>query len=143
VAFIDCVNQCDLPRLGDLMSDDHRLVVLDEPPVVGRAANVVAWEGYFSAFPDYVIHPRYLVVEGSQVAVLGATTGSHLGLPDDEELALGVIWLAEVVDGRLIHWQVAEDTPELREVAFPALGGASGPSVHLSPSSSSRRWSPG
>ena len=54
------------------------------------------------------------------VAVLGATTGSHLGLPDDEELTLDVIWLAETVDGTVSLWRVAEDSPELRaEVGIP------------------------
>jgi SnoaL-like domain len=139
VSFIDCINRGDRQGLADLMSDDHRLVVLDEAPVVGRAANVAAWDGYFAAFPDYVIHPRvihprvihprvihprvihprHVAFEGSQVAVLGATTGSHLGLSDSEELALGVIWLADVLDGRLTRWQVADDTPELRAACFP------------------------
>ena len=119
VSFIDCINRGEHGGLADLMGDDHRLVVLDEAPVVGRAANLTAWEGYLSAFPDYVIHPRHLAVAGSQVAVLGATTGSHLGLPDDEELALGVIWLADVVEGRLTRWQVAEDTAALRAARFP------------------------
>jgi hypothetical protein len=36
------------------------------------------------------------------VAVLGHTTGSHLGLPDHEERALSLIWLAEVKDGQLL-----------------------------------------
>ena len=48
------------------------------------------------------------------MAVLGVTTGSHLGLPDEEEMGLSVIWLAHVVDGRLSSWRVAADTPELR-----------------------------
>jgi hypothetical protein len=43
------------------------------------------------------------------------TTGCHLGLPDDEEMRLGVIWLAHVVDGRLSSWHVADDTAALRE----------------------------
>ena len=48
------------------------------------------------------------------MAVLGVTTGSHLGLPDEEEMRLGVIWLAHAVDGRLSSWRVAADTPGLR-----------------------------
>jgi hypothetical protein len=37
-----------------------------------------------------------------------ATTGSHLHLPDDEELALPpVTWIAAVDAGRLTLWQVA------------------------------------
>jgi hypothetical protein len=114
VSFIDCINRGDLSGLAKLMRQDHRLVVLDEQPLVGRDANVEAWQGYFTAFPDYVIYPRYLTAFGERVTVLGTTTGSHLGLPDAEELKLTVLWLAHVTDGALSLWQVAEDTPVAR-----------------------------
>jgi hypothetical protein len=117
VSFIDCINRGDLERLAGLMHDDHRLVVLDEAPLVGRDANVQAWQGYFSSFPAYVIYPRYLTTIDERVAVLGTTTGSHLGLPDAEEGALTVLWLAEVTDGKLSLWQIAEDTPTARSQA--------------------------
>jgi hypothetical protein len=48
------------------------------------------------------------------VAILGHTTGSHLGLSDDEERQLTLIWLAEVVDGGIRSWRLIEDTPENR-----------------------------
>jgi hypothetical protein len=114
VSFIDRINRSDLDGLRELMHDNHTLVVLDESPLTGRQANVDAWSGYFSAFPDYVIYPRCIASKGSRVAVLGATTGSHLGLSDDEEAKLTVIWLASVADGLLLELRVAEDTPELR-----------------------------
>jgi hypothetical protein len=117
VSFIDAVNRGDLDRLAALMHVDHRLVVLDEEPVVGRAANIRAWHGYLSSFPAYVIYPRHIAGDGSRVAVLGTTTGSHLGLPDEEERRLNVIWLAEVDAGALLLWEVAEDTPDTRERA--------------------------
>ena len=117
IGFIDCINRGDLDGLAELMTDDHRLVVLDEPPLVGRQANREAWNGYFSSFSDYVIYPRHVAGSGASVAVLGTTTGSHLGLPDEEEMKLDVIWQAEVVGGKVSLWRVAEDTPELRAQA--------------------------
>lgn len=88
VDFINCINHGDLGGLTDLMDERHTLVVLGEEPLIGRAANVQAWSGYFRAFPYYLIHPRHLTVDGPRVAVLGSTTGSHLALPDDEEVEL-------------------------------------------------------
>jgi ketosteroid isomerase-like protein len=114
VSFLDCINRGDLDGLTALMTHDHTLAVLDEPPLVGRQANRDAWNGYFTAFPDYVIYPRQIATSGSAVAVLGATTGSHLALPDDEEIKLNVIWVSETVNGELSLWRVAEDTPSLR-----------------------------
>ena len=60
ISFIDRINHTDLVGLTELMHADHRLVVLEEPPIVGRDANVDAWRGYFTAIPEYVIHPRFL-----------------------------------------------------------------------------------
>ncbi|MGH9216003.1 MAG: nuclear transport factor 2 family protein [Acidimicrobiales bacterium] len=122
LSFIDCINRGDVEGLGNLMTADHQLVVLDESPLAGRAGNVEAWKGYVSAYPEYVIYPRHLVADEARVAVLGTTTGSHLGLPDADELKLGVIWLAEVTDGALSRWQIVEDTPLARaEAGLPLM----------------------
>ena len=56
--------------------------------------------------------------------MLGTATGSHLGLPNDEELQLGVIWLADVAGGVLSSWQVVDDTPEARR-RYGVLAGSS------------------
>jgi ketosteroid isomerase-like protein len=118
--FIDCINRGDLNEIAALLSDDHRMVVLDEAALCGRNASIDAWKAYLSSFPDYLIFRRHTTAHGSRVAVLGTTSGSHLGLVPEEEMKVTVIWLAEVVDGRLAGWQVAEDTPELRlAVGFP------------------------
>ncbi len=114
IGFIDAINRGDVGRLTALISPDHRLQVLQEPPVTGQDANRDAWHGYVTAFPDYVIYPDRLVHRGDDVVVLGSTTGSHLGLPDDEERQLMVIWRATVQDGLLTLWQIIEDTPAQR-----------------------------
>jgi ketosteroid isomerase-like protein len=116
IGFIDAINRGDVGRLASLMAPDHRLQVLKEPPVTGRDANRDAWHGYMTAFPDYVIYPDRLVHRGDEVAVLGRTTGSHLGLPDHEERQLTVIWRATVRDGLLTLWQIIEDTPAQRAI---------------------------
>jgi hypothetical protein len=46
--------------------------------------------------------------------VLGHTTGSHLGLNDDAERNVTLIWLVEVVDGAVRSWRLVEDTLERR-----------------------------
>jgi ketosteroid isomerase-like protein len=114
-AFIAGINARDVDALAALMTDDHELVVFGEPPLRGRDANVEAWRGYVSSFPAYVISPHQVVDQGGGVvAVLGHTTGSHLGLSDDEERQQTLIWVGEVVDGKLGSWRLIEDTPEHR-----------------------------
>jgi hypothetical protein len=101
IGFIDGINRGDVERLASLMTIDHRLRVLDEAPLDGKAANVSAWRSYTTAFPDYVIYPHRIVARDEDVIVLGHTTGSHLDLADDDESRIIVIWRAEVSDGRL------------------------------------------
>ena len=115
VSFIDAINRGDIDRLSELMADGHHLDVFDEVSLVGRDANVAAWRRYAEAFPRYVIYPKQIAARDGVVAVLGHTTGSHLGFADEVEMALRLIWCAEVVDGRLMYWQLVEDTPEMRD----------------------------
>jgi hypothetical protein len=114
IGFIDCINRGDAAGLARLITPDHELLVQGAPPVVGRDANLVAWRGYLASFPDYVVYPHQISERDGRVAVLGHTTGSHLGLPDDEEARLPVIWVAEVRDGALRVWRVLDDSPQLR-----------------------------
>jgi ketosteroid isomerase-like protein len=120
ISFIDAINRGDLDRLAALVHDQHRLEVLDEDAVVGREENARAWRDYFDAFPRYVIHPRFLRADGARVAILGTTTGSHLDLPDTEEMQLAVIWVSEVIDGSVMRWAIHEDDPRTRvELGIP------------------------
>ena len=114
LGFIDAINRGDVDRLVALMSPGHRLQVLGEPALTGRDANRGAWAGYVTAFPDDVIYPDRIVHRGDDVLVLGSTTGSHLGLPDQAERQLKVIWRATVHDGLLTLWQIIDDTPGQR-----------------------------
>jgi hypothetical protein len=114
ISFIDCINRGDIEGLGRLMSSDHKLVVFDEPPLSGRGANIEAWRGYAGDFPSYVIYPHRIVEHDNGVAVLGHTTGSHLGLPDKDERKLTLIWLAEVDNGMVRTWRLIPDTTDNR-----------------------------
>jgi hypothetical protein len=115
LSFINCINKGDVQCLGRLMTEDHELKVFDEAALVGREANLAAWQGYLESFPAYVIYPDRIAEHSGVVAVLGHTTGSHLGLPNEEESQLTLIWLAEVVEGAIHSWRLIEDTPDNRQ----------------------------
>ena len=107
-AFVDAINRGDVGALGRLMTDDHTLVVFDEPPRVGREANVLAWRRYLERFPRYAIHPHRTEHAGNAVTIVGHTSGSHLGLPDREERQITVIWRAEIAGGAVRSWTLTE-----------------------------------
>jgi hypothetical protein len=111
ISFVDCINRTDIVGLSALMSTDHELRVFDEVPLIGRAANTEAWVGYSTSFPDYVIYPHVIAADGETVTILGHTTGSHLGLDEDAEARLTLIWLLQVSGGEVMSWVLLEDTP--------------------------------
>jgi SnoaL-like domain len=116
LGFIDCINRCDLSGLVAMMAPDHRLQIFDESPLVGREANERAWSGYMTSFPSYLIYPHQIADCGNGVvAVLGHTTGSHLGLSDTEESQETLIWVAETAAGSVAAWTLVEDSPVNRE----------------------------
>ena len=114
ISFVDAINRCDLAALGALMTEDHVLVVFDEPALSGRAANVDAWQSYMAAYPSYVIHPHALAVSDARVAIVGTTTGSHLDLPDETEMQQSLIWLADIAGSQVAAWTLVADTREHR-----------------------------
>ena len=70
----------------------------------------------FRSFPEYVIYPHKLAsVTDATVAILGHTTGSHLGLPDSQESRETLIWLAETASALVRSWTLVEDTPANRQ----------------------------
>ena len=110
ISFVDCINRGDVEGLVDLMHQDHELRIFNESSAVGLEANEAGWRGYASSFPDYLIHPQRMAVSGAVAAILGTTTGSHLGLPDEEEMKLTLIWLSELRDGKVVRWELIPDT---------------------------------
>jgi hypothetical protein len=114
ISFIDCINRRDVAALSDLLSTDHRLEVFDEEPLIGKQANTVAWSGYFEKFPSYVIYPQQIAERGGSVAILGHTTGSHLGIRDEDERKLTLIWLVDTRDRYVTGWKLIEDNAENR-----------------------------
>src|SRR5437773_8102527 len=106
LGFVDSINRRDADSLTGLLSADHSLEVFDEQPLVGRDANAEALRGYFEAFPRYVIYPDQTAERNGRAAILGHTTGSHLGLPDEEERKVTLIWVADVAAGCVTRWKL-------------------------------------
>jgi hypothetical protein len=89
ISFINRINRGDVEGLSAMMTDDHELIVFDENPLPGQTANMKAWAGYVAAYPRYVIYPQAITEpRDGCVAVIGHTTGSHLGLADEETQAV-------------------------------------------------------
>jgi len=62
----------------------------------------------------YVIYPHRIAERNGSVAILGHTTGSHLGLSDEEEAKLTLIWIAHTSSSTVTRWALVEDNPPNR-----------------------------
>lgn len=113
--FVDCINTRDLEGLTALMTEQHTFVDLAGDVQRGRAVMQAGWQSYFSSFPDYRIYLARIFVTDDTVTLIGRTTGSHLGLPDEIEFQDPLIWVARVEGERVAEWRLYPDTPENRK----------------------------
>ena len=103
--FIEAINNGDLEGVTALMSEDYVFVDHSGSEHRGREKMREAWRHYLRNWPDYRIHVREILKCGKDsFAVLGATTGSHVG--EDVESNETVLWLADVSDGKVTLWRM-------------------------------------
>ena len=107
--WVGAINSKDIDLLVPIMSAEHTFFVEGEQPTVGADANKRAWQGYFSAFPDYTIHIDTAYREGDTFYLLGHTSGSHVP-PNLESIHESVIWKATLEAGSLAEWIIYDGT---------------------------------
>lgn len=109
LAFVERINLGDVPRLMELMTEDHEFVDMAGDSFRGLALMRQAWTDYFRLFPDYQIQVETAAINGDSVVLIGRSDGS---LPDD--LQGRAIWTARIQEGRVAQWRVCADTPTVR-----------------------------
>lgn len=106
--FNDAINQRDLERLVDLMTDDHLFVDAAGGTTRGKEAMRAAWKSFFEAFPDYQNAFARSHACGETILFWGQ---SECAEPD---LSGAAIWRAVVRGHQVAEWHVYEDTPQTR-----------------------------
>ncbi len=71
------------------------------------------WHGYFRDYSDYKIHEKHIIISGTGAALIGDTTGCHVGPEVEREWI--ILWTAEVRDDLLSEWRIYSDVHEVRE----------------------------
>jgi predicted ester cyclase len=69
---------------------------------------------WFQAFPDLVVAPEELLIDGARFAqrytLTGTDTGGFLGLPPTgKPFHAPMVWLCEVEDGLIVHARAIYD----------------------------------
>ena len=98
--YIDAVNAGDLAGIASLTAENVKFTDYEGD---------VYWEkdfmhGYLKEFPEYKIHVRHALEGGNGLAIIGKTSGSHVG-PEVEEREI-LVWTAEVRDGLISEWRI-------------------------------------
>jgi hypothetical protein len=119
LAFVEAVNQQDVPGMAALLDGEHRLTDSLGRSIEGREAVLAAWRAYFGWMPDYRIAIGDVLVRGSRVALFGTAFGTFA--PDGEirrenRWELPAAWLAEVAENLIESWQVYTDNKPVYEI---------------------------
>ncbi len=106
--FIERINARDPEGLMALQTEDFTFISYSEEVYVGKDG----WHDYFSSYPEYKIHVEKLITSGNGVAVIGHTTGCHVGPAVEERWT--ILWTAQVRDGLVVQWRIYSDVEEVR-----------------------------
>ncbi|MGD0297199.1 MAG: nuclear transport factor 2 family protein [Bryobacteraceae bacterium] len=118
--FMNRINQRDVDKLAELMSEDHIFADSLGNQVKGREKMRGGWRGYYGMCPDYWVSHEEIFRNGNSVAVIGAAGGTIKG----SQWRTPAAWLAVVDQGQVKEWRVyADNKPVYDILAKQGAGG--------------------
>ncbi len=109
VAFNNCINNQDIDRLSDLMTENHTFINRDGTSHGPKSHMVEGWKDFFKMFPMYRNTFNKIVAIDNLVSVLGFAYWS------EKEPYDPVIWTAFIENNLIIEWRIYEDSTENRK----------------------------
>src|ERR1700720_608791 len=100
--FMERINQRDVGKLTELMTEDHVFVDSLGNSVHGREKMRAGWQGYFAFCPDYWVSHEEILANGNIVAVFGSAGGTIAAsgkLPPENKWRTSAAWMAVVEKG--------------------------------------------
>jgi ketosteroid isomerase-like protein len=117
--FLDRINQHDVDKLAEYMTDDHVFIDSLGQSVSGREKARSGWRGYFAFCPDYWVSHEEIFPSGKLVAVFGAAGGTVAvagKLPPENKWHASAAWLAIVEGGLVKQWRVYADNKPVYDI---------------------------
>lgn len=103
--FNGFINARDIEGLSEMMTDDHTFIDGANQRVVGKEECILAWQGFFAAFPDYQNHFEHISANEELVAIMGRSSCSDARLHGP----------APVRNEQVSEWRVFENTGSNRK----------------------------
>ncbi len=124
--FLNLINQRDVDKLLELMTEDHRFIDSLGHSMQGREKMGDAWRGYYAFCPDYTVSHEEIFQQGNLVAVFGSAGGTIAAngkLPPENKWRTPAAWRAVVEGGRVKEWQVYADNKPVYDIMARAKSG--------------------
>ena len=110
--FIDAINEADIVKICNLMSDDHLFIDSQGYRVTGKNNMELGWIEYFKLFPDYKIEIEDTFEKSELVCLLGYASGTYRNLQNEtnsNHWRIPTAWKAIVYKNQIKQWQVYAD----------------------------------
>lgn len=117
--FMELINQRDVNKLAELMTEDHVFVDSLGNSVHGREKMRSGWQGYYAFCPDYWVSHEEIFENGNLVAVFGSAGGTIAAngkLPAENKWRTSAAWLAVVEKGLVKEWRVYADNKPVYDI---------------------------
>ena len=117
--FIRAINEADVEKLYELMTENHTFVDSQNNKVIGRDAMKQAWIDFYKLFPDYNLVVNEVVTKNDLVIVTGIASGTYKNLRTegkDNSWVAPAAWKAIVQDGKIELWQIFCDMSKAYEI---------------------------
>jgi len=117
--FLNRINQRDVEKLAELMTEDHVFIDSLGQSVGGREKMRAGWRSYYTFCPDYWVSHEEILQTGNLVAVFGSAGGTiaaHGKLPPENRWRTPVAWLAIVEKGLVKEWRVYADNKPVYDI---------------------------
>lgn len=117
--FMDRINQHDVDKLAELMTEDHVFIDSLGNSVRGREKTRAGWRGYFAFCPDYQVSHEEVFENGNIVAVFGSAGGTIAANgkpPPENKWRTSAAWMAVVEKGLVKEWRVYADNKPVYDI---------------------------
>jgi ketosteroid isomerase-like protein len=119
LVFLDLINQHDVDKLAEYMTEDHVFIDSLGQSVSGREKMRSGWRAYFAFCPDYWVSHEEIFSRGERVAVFGAAGGTIAAegkLPPENKWRAPAAWQAIVEGGLVKQWSVYADNKPVYDI---------------------------
>ena len=117
LAFVKAINDHDVDKIFDLMTDDHIFIDGSGGQNIGKIGMKEGWQNYYLLFPDYSIQITDVIEDNSIIGLFGYASGSYKSINIENNFwKTTASWKAIVKNNKILHWQVYCDYTKLMEI---------------------------